>query len=226
MNEIPTGHHIAPNRKDMIGQRFGRLTVLGYAGKSKNRLIVYLCRCVCGKETKVDGLSLRRGHSRSCGCLNSDDKRSRVGKLNACYKHGMVGHSTYRSWHGLMQRCTNPKNPKFPRYGGRAIIVCERWKTFVNFLADMGPAPAGHTIERINVNGNYEKSNCCWLPAPEQSRNKTNHRWLSLNGVTMPLFAWCKKLVLKSCTIEMRLKRGWSVERALTEPKMRQNKTL
>jgi hypothetical protein len=106
---------------------------------------------------------------KDCGCLKKKKKKRRK------TRHGYTGTPTYRSWACMCQRCTNPNNDCYPWYGGRGIKVCKRWLTFKNFLADMGERPAGATLDRIDVNGNYEKNNCRWASAAVQARNKRSN---------------------------------------------------
>lgn len=152
--------------KDMIGKRFGRLKVVGQALSLGGRA-AWNCICVCGVEKVIRGKDLRLGDSQSCGCVNSV----------AVLKHGHARRravtSEYRSWRRMRVRCLNPHDKRYTDYGGRGIRVCERWVSFEVFLADMGPKPSPkHSIDRINVDGDYEPRNCRWATAIEQRRNR------------------------------------------------------
>ena len=152
---------------DMIGQRFGRWAVLARAGSRYGRQPTWLCRCDCGTERIVLGASLRSGNSRSCRCLSRELTAVRS------KRHGWHGTPTYCSWASMLTRCTNPRHDNFPNYGGREITVCDRWRNhFDAFLADMGPRPRGHTLDRIDPSGSYEPSNCRWASAATQSQNQ------------------------------------------------------
>jgi hypothetical protein len=118
----------------------------------------------------------------------------------------------------MRQRCENPNDLAYKNYGGRGISICERWKTFENFAADMGAMPDDHSLERIDVNGNYEPSNCRWATDLEQSRNTRKTRWIEYCGVRACLAEWSDRTGMRRGTISARLKNGWSVERALTAP--------
>jgi hypothetical protein len=167
-------------RRDLSGQRFGRLVALVPAYRKPVRGWYWHCRCDCGSEKIIHGPNLTNGDTRSCGCLKKEaQKRPRPG-------HGRRhGHSprgtrtpTYESWAAMIKRCTNPKIKYFKYYGGRGIRVCERWRSFENFLADMGERPEGTTIDRYpDKNGNYEPGNCRWATSKEQGRNKRKRRW-------------------------------------------------
>lgn len=136
---------------------------------------------------------------------------------NPKHGHGAKGREspTYQSWLGMVQRCTNPNSGKWARYGGRGITVCERWLTFANFLADMGERPNGLFIERKNNDGNYEPGNCRWATRVEQARNTRLNHMLTHNGETLCLAGWAERAGIKQNTLKMRIRRGWSVARAL-----------
>lgn len=119
----------------------------------------------------------------------------------------------------MLARCTNGKNRRYKDYGGRGIGVCERWYDFANFLADMGEKPKGYSLDRIDVNGDYEPGNCRWATATEQARNKRNNTLLTHNGETHTIAEWGDILGIRHTTISTRLHSGWSVERALTPHK-------
>jgi hypothetical protein len=119
----------------------------------------------------------------------------------------------------MKQRCSNKKNKRFNRYGGRGITVCARWRTsFEAFLADMGPRPLGLTIDRVNNDGDYEPGNCRWATPREQTWNFSRNRLLTFNGESLPIAQWAHRLGFKRSAIGARLQRGWSVERALSTP--------
>lgn len=150
------------------GERFGRWLVIDDPGEtgSHRRMLV---RCDCGTEKLVRVSSLKAGGTKSCGCLKREQVSARR-KLDT--KHGMCGTPTYGSWSHMIQRCTNPNNDKFYAYGAKGITVCERWKSFENFLADMGVRPEGKTLDRYpDQKGNYEPGNVRWATPFEQTCN-------------------------------------------------------
>lgn len=124
----------------------------------------------------------------------------------------------YRIWHNIKQRCLNPNRAFFDKYGGRGITICERWMSFENFVADMGPRPPGCNIDRINNDGNYEPGNCRWATMKEQNRNKRTTRFITHRGKTLCLTDWERELGLSRGALRTRLLNGWDIERALTEP--------
>lgn len=138
-------------------------------------------------------------------------------------KHGHTagGQTTaeYRIWNGMLRRTTKPSEPAFPLYGGRGIGVCDRWLSFENFLADMGPRPsAKHSLDRIDNDAGYSPENCRWATQREQCANMRKNRWLTFDGRTQIIADWARETGLPSGTISNRLALGWSVERALTTP--------
>lgn len=161
-----------PSNLKMIGDIYGRLTVVSYAGKRGARR-AWLCHCVCGNEHVATTSDLRYGSVQSCGCLLKGETAANV-------RHGHSGRNTpsptYNSWRGMVERCSNPKQRHFKHYGGRGISVCKRWQVFENFLADMGERPVGRTIDRIDVDGNYEPGNCRWATNREQALNKQKRK--------------------------------------------------
>jgi len=160
---------------DLTNQRFGLLVALKDTGRCQYGRALWLCRCNCGKEIIARSNCLRRGDTKSCGCLQKIKPNAR--------RHGMAGgvgganrSPEYNTWLHMHQRCSNPNSLRFKHYGGRGICVCERWNSFDNFFTDMGPRLKGFSIERINVDGNYEPSNCKWIPKQDQSKNRRPFR--------------------------------------------------
>lgn len=198
---------------DLTGKCFGFLRVQKPVSRTKNRIVVWQCLCHCGTVKNISGSSLRRGLTKSCGCLLHCIKPW-LSKLQTT--HGLSGSPTYMTWGTMIQRCTNPKNPKYRIYGARNIHVCERWLKFENFLSDMGIKPIGTTIGRIDNNGNYEPANCRWETIAQQSVNKRTNRRITHQGRTMTVSQWASFVSIKHATLRMRLHRNWSIEKALT----------
>jgi len=161
-----------PDKFSLIGKRFGRLKVIASAkdhvSPFGHRFRRSLCLCDCGKKFSAWNADLRRGHTRSCGCLREENRFVKHGFARSGNKRSGI----YRRWAAMLQRCLNPKCPRYYDYGGRGISVCNRWKRFDNFLQDMGHPPAKLTLERINNDGNYEPKNCKWATRSEQVRNR------------------------------------------------------
>jgi len=196
---------------DISGNKYGRLKVLEKADKSKGQ-IRWLCKCDCGKETIVQGGHLREGNTTSCGCFANEILGNRV------RTHGAKGTPEYKTWLAMNARCNNPNTSNYDHYGGRGVLVCDRWTNFENFYQDMGPRPEGTTIDRENSNGNYEPGNCRWATSTEQARNKRNTRLLMVDGKQVPLVEECEKLGVSSQLVYRRMKRGMSFEKAVNKP--------
>lgn len=202
------------NRPQLAGRIFANWTVLSEAGRTRASKVTWNVRCSCGKTGVVVGSNLLNGLSTSCGCTRADGVRRAVGK------HGMSKSKVYRAWATMISRCHNPRFPKYAEYGARGISVCERWRNdFRDFLADMGERPSSsHTVDRIDVNGNYEPGNCRWATAGEQADNKRNTVRVTYQGRTKTLSEWSRETGISYGTLRQRLFRyGWSTEKALTE---------
>lgn len=160
---------------DLAGKRVGRLSVVSLAATlTADGRFKWRCVCDCGHKLEVDARSLRSAHTQSCGCLRRDSagKHMRVSHGHTRKSAGRAS-PEYLTWKSMIQRCLNPNATGYDRYGACGITVCERWLSFENFLADMGPRPADCTLDRYpNKHGNYEPDNCRWATDSQQSNNK------------------------------------------------------
>lgn len=192
---------------------YGRLTVIRRA-KPRSGRHYWLCRCECGRVREINSGNLRGGQCQSCGCLATERLIARN------QTHGLSHHPEYEVWCSMKKRCYNPRFQQFSDYGGRGITICDQWRhNFGAFLADMGSRPsANHTIERIDNNGPYSPENCRWLQRFHQFSNTRRSRRLTLNGQTLTIAEWTRRLGFPNAVIVKRLKRGWPIERALTQP--------
>ena len=207
-------------REDLTGQKFGRLTVLEFSHRGNFRQSFWKCQCNCGNIVFVRAGQLKFGTTKSCGCL----QKEKVSKLN--FKHGMKDTKIHNSWRGMRERCINKNHNHYKSYGGRGITVCDEWNDidngFINFYnwAMNNGYEEGLTIERIDVNGNYEPSNCKWVTNTEQANNKRNTIYLKYNNKTQSLLDWCKELNLDYTLVRSRIKEyNWSIEKAFTTEK-------
>ncbi len=206
---------------DLTGQTFGYLTVLRFVGKAKNGASIFRCRCRCGIEKDVLGanLKLSKRATKSCGKCWKIDHPTRP------TTHGQTRSPTYSSWQSMKSRCYNKNNSEYHRYGGRGIIVCDRWlgkKGFANFFTDMGERPSiDYTIDRYpNVNGNYMPSNCRWATHEEQNHNKRNTVFIEFEGKQQPFNLLCKKLNINPRTAKARLNAGFSTDQVFSTEKL------
>lgn len=191
------------------GQRFGLLTVVSRA-HSAGGYAMWNCRCDCGAEIVASGARLRQGRRNRCA---SKVHRIRPPSLTVQYK------SEYQSWVSMRERCNNPKQKKYPIYGGRGITIDKHWDEFKNFMLDMGRKPdSKFTIERDDVNGNYEPTNCRWISRKDQGRNKRNSVFVTYNGKKMLLIDLVEELGLSRSAVYGRLKHGWTLAQAIALP--------
>lgn len=203
---------------DLIGQKFGRLTVVDhgdyYISPKGAKVKQWKCKCECGNETLASTIQLRNGSKKSCGCY------MREKAAQAKHTHGMFGERLYNIHASMVQRCTNPNNQDFHNYGGRGITICKEWLVFENFRdwALANGYASNLTLDRENVNGNYDPTNCRWITSKKQNNNRRNNRLLTYNGETHTMAEWSEITGIKYSILACRiLNHKWPVERALTQ---------
>jgi len=195
---------------DLVGKRFSRWLVTGLSHQV-GKMLYWHCVCDCGTERAVFGGDLKRGGSRSCGCLVRGPTAERR------KTHGMTRHPAYRSWVYMKGRCDNPNVIGYHLYGGRGIKVCKRWSSsFEHFWADMGPTwREGLTIERINVNGDYKPANCRWTTWKEQAGNRRTERLIDTPEGKMSVTKAAELFGPSRKIIYQRISYGWPEHRLL-----------
>ena len=195
-------------RLELSGQRFGHLLVIECVGSRKGHT-QWLCECDCGKKKVVDGRKLKEQQIKSCGCMH----------FEACKTHGQSDTRLYHIWRTMKARCDDPNSVKFNRYGARGISICKEWYDFANFYK--WAMENGYkdilSIDRIDNNGNYEPSNCRWATAIQQANNTSANVLLEFCGEVKTEAEWAREVGIRLSVISKRLKRGWSVEDALTK---------
>jgi len=181
------------------GARIGKLTAVEICGKSNDGHLKWKCVCDCGQTVERQTNQLRSRGIKSCGCIQKELQS----------KHGMKGSREYVSWAAAKIRCMNPDDKSYPKYGGRGITVCKEWiESFEEFFKSMGPRPPNTTLERKDVNGNYEPGNCVWATPQEQARNRRNSIHVTWNGAYMHLADVAKEMGISYGAAFMRFKRG------------------
>jgi hypothetical protein len=188
--------------KNIVGLKFGRLTVIEPIGRTNNSTIIYKCLCDCGNYHHASTNSLRQYVIKSCGCLKKDMIESKPFKT-----HGMTKTRLYKIWQDMIARCYKPSNVSYKRYGAKGIIVCDSWRnSFISFYNDVKENYADHlTLDRINPNGNYEPSNVRWATYQEQAENKKNTIYLTIDGETKTLMSWSRISNVSARLIRFRL---------------------
>lgn len=213
--------------KDLTGQKFGKLTVLGISGRNKYNALIWMCKCDCGNYADVLSRSLITGHTKSCGCI----KGYKQVKHNTEIKyHGGSNIRLYHVWVDMKQRCINPNKSNYVWYGAKGISVCDEWKDFEKFKEwayENGyddKAPVGYcTLDRIDNDKDYEPQNCRWVSMAEQNRNKSYHRYVEYHGEKYTVTQLADKVGMNKDTLVYRLNANWSVEDAVNKPIKRKN---
>lgn len=199
-----------PAFQDLTGKQFGRLTVIRLAPKAACGRIKWLCKCFCGNTTEQQANDLVNGKVISCGCYNKERSKTQH------RTHGESKTRLYTIWLNMRRRCNNEKDEAYPRYGGRGIKICQEWEVYENFKA--WAKQAGYieslTIDRIDNDAGYCPQNCRWASYAEQRKNQK--RVKLYNGMTLTEVSLQTGLSYEA--LKCRLKRGWDVERAFTQP--------
>lgn len=204
-------------RIDRVGQTFGRLTVVKLDGKRKGNFY-WFCDCSCGQRISVCAGNLTSKQTTSCGCFQVETMK----RLLTTHGEGAAS-PEYRAWRSMISRCYNPKVKSYDYYGGRGVIVCDRWRhSYVNFLCDMGRKPGKeYSLDKdILVEGNkvYGPGLCCWATRKQQATARRNSKKLSYKGKTKNLSEWADELGIGRSTVAFRVKAGWPSNRALETP--------
>ena len=210
-------------KKDITGQKFGKLTVIGFSHRDGTR-VYWKCLCECGNEIITRGDGLKNGHTVSCGCYNKEMLKNSIHNI----KHGHSGTRLHGIWFGMKERCYREECDQYPNYGARGITICPEWlgkhgaENFIKWAFENGydeKADFGQcTIERIDNDKGYSPENCRWATAKEQGNNKRNNRYITYNGETKTLTQWCEYYGLCYNTVKRRIYRGWDIEDAFFRP--------
>lgn len=206
---------------DLTGKRFGRLTVLEFVPNGKNGNSYWKCRCDCGNEPIINGGLLKLGHTKSCGCLNREEKTKRIIKQSTTHNSSRT--RLYNIWKKMKQRCYNSNHTYYRDYGGRGILMCDEWKNdfvaFRDWAMENGYADE-LTIDRIDNNKGYSSDNCRWVDKKSQQRNKRNNVYVEYEGEEKTLSEVAELLGMDNGTLWHRYKAGDRGEK-LFRPKER-----
>lgn len=226
-SDLCTADEILARGQNLIGNRYGRRTVMSFAGVKRSACGVpvrlWNCKCDCGALSIRPTNALKSGDADSCGCLKLEQfvARNTTHALLAGERHPL-----YSTWIAMKERCLTVESPSYHNYGGRGIRVCDRWEKFENFVADMGERPtAAHSIERNDNDGNYTPDNCRWATKKEQASNTRRNVWIEFNGERKTMMQWSESTGLSFGTLRGRLDHGWTPERMLTTPSLRRPRT-
>lgn len=212
-------------KEDLSGKRFKKLIVLEYSYNKKGQRI-WRCQCDCGNITYVSTAKLKSNNTKSCGCLRRETKSN--------FLHGKHNDRLYHIWQGMKERCYNSNSIKFKNYGGKGITVCDEWKNdfmlFYNWAISNGydytKTRKEQSLDRIDVNGNYEPNNCRWITHSKNCRNKNNNVYLTKNGMSKTIAEWCEELNLNQRTISARAKKYNNIDDILSQENLTRKKHL
>lgn len=199
---------------DLIGKRFGYLTVVEKTDKRQGKNVYWLCKCDCGNMTYVTTSNLNQKQVFSCGCYRK--KKS----AESHFKHGCTNTKLFRVWCSMIARCYHSYDNSYVNYGARGICVCMEWKNSFSVFRDWAYSNGyqeGLTIDRIDNDGNYEPSNCRWVSRKVQGNNSRINHTLTFNGETKTISQWSEKLGIPYQRLLMRVHRGWSIEKCLNQ---------
>lgn len=219
-----------PKPVDHTGKTFGRLTAIERIA-CRGQETRYRCSCECGETIVTQGSHLTGGGTRSCGCLRKETSIE-IGHDNRT--HGGYAQDSspgkrqaIAALHSAKKRCYSEKDPRYSRYGGRGISICEEWLAdFNQFHLDMGDPPAGYSLNRIDNDGNYNKDNCEWADVVTQANNKRNNIRIEFDGRTQTASEWAREIGMRPAAVRKRIKRGWSAEAVLTRSNQRNSHRL
>ncbi len=199
-------------RSPLIGERFGKRTIISIAPPRYRGQTYVVCRCDCGREGEVEWKRLRQG-----GCLSCHWCRAKRPKHGACLNN--TPSDEYGIWASMKDRCTNPRSTNYYLYGGRGISVCPEWLEFETFLRDVGPRPSPlHSLDRMDTNGPYSPENIRWATREQQANNMRSNVRIEHQGRSLTVPQWSREVGINMATIRSRLRSGWSVAEALNLP--------
>ena len=204
--------------KDLTSCKFGRLTAISRVENNSKGHTQWLCHCDCGGRKIAQSAYLNKGTTRSCGCLANEQRRSAGESRITEYSRSQLIRE-YKSWDGMISRCYNPSAKGFENYGGRGIKVCPEWKaSFKTFAVEMGKRPDNMTLDRIDNALDYSAKNCRWATRQEQANNRRNNRFISIDGQTLTVAQWARKIGVDCHIIRMRLSHGMNDHDAVMNP--------
>lgn len=198
--------------ENLKGKKFNKLQVIERVIKENNKQTYWKCICECGNTTIVTSAHLKNGHTKSCGCLQKEVVKDMM------TTHNLTHTKLFKVWRGIIDRTLYPSNKKYKNYGGRGITICCEWlkdfKAFYDWATNNG-YKEGLTIDRIDVNGNYEPNNCRWVNWKTQQNNRRNNHYITYNNETHTMKEWSELLGINYTTLSMRInKYKWPIERS------------
>lgn len=217
-----------PKFQDLSGQRFGRLTVIERApdrvSPTGHHYTRWKCICDCGKQTVTDANTLKSGGAKSCGCLSTEMAKARM--TNKFSTHNGTNERLFKVWCEIKCRCYNKNKKNYYLYGGRGIKMCDEWRKDYSAFRDWALANGYDkeavrgkcTIDRVDVNKDYEPSNCRWVDAKTQGNNRRDNKYITYNGETLTYTQWSERLFGKKYIVWKRINAGWEEVSALTTP--------
>lgn len=203
---------------DLTGMKFGKLTAISRAENTPQGRAQWMCQCECGGKKVAQATYLNKGATRSCGCMGIEQRKAAA--QSQCHAHSRAKmYRERKTWENMIARCYDPTRHDFKWYGGRGIAVCERWRnSFDDFVADMGLRPDGMTLDRRLASADYSADNCRWVTMTTQANNRRNNHRITINGITLTIAEWSRKMGIGERVIATRIARGWDEIRAVETP--------
>lgn len=203
---------------DLTGNRYGRMTVMARSENTAEGRTQWLCLCDCGNTKVAQAVYLKRGNTKSCGCLGLEQRKAAA--QSQCHPFSRTQmYRERKSWENMLARCYEPSHRSYADYGGRGVQVCREWReSFEAFVGDMGARPTGCTLDRVDNDKGYSPDNCRWATRVEQANNRRNNRIITIGSESLTVAQWARRTGTPGQVIRNRLRMKWDESDAIFRP--------